>query len=155
MMQPEWTGIEVNTLAVKFGQVLKFDNDSIDLTAIVLDFNEDEGGQWIGVCFIDRDRLFGRRIPNGMNSGKCIDLLDLTYIRKDALIGYQIIGMIPVNRTKVGIGSQSPVVDPDGIIRDFVRGMARRKERQTPCDKGLLDPASVRECYLDIGTIKD
>ncbi len=47
-------------LPVKFGQILKFSFDSLTITAIVLDFNEGEGGQWIGVCFIDQNRLFSR-----------------------------------------------------------------------------------------------
>nr|MBI1229200.1 hypothetical protein [Cytophagales bacterium] len=66
MMQPNWTGLNIESFPVKFGQILKFDSDSAKITAIVLDFSEDEGGQWIGVSFIDQNRLFGRQIPSGM-----------------------------------------------------------------------------------------
>ena len=44
MMQPNWTRLDIESVLVKFGQILKFDNDSAEITAIVLDFSEDEGG---------------------------------------------------------------------------------------------------------------
>ena len=37
MMQPNWTGLDIESFPVKFGQILKFDNDSVEITAIVLD----------------------------------------------------------------------------------------------------------------------
>lgn len=155
IMQPDWTGLEIESFPVKFGQILKFDNDSAHFKAIVLDFSEDEGGQWIGVSFIDQNRLFGRQIPSGMINTKCLDLLDLTYIKKDALIDYDVVESIAVNKTKVGIGSQSPATNFSEIKRDFDWGIQQRKKEQTPCDKGLTDLNPVRECYFDIEKIKN
>ena len=155
MMQPNWTGLDIESFPVKFGQVLKFDNDSTKITAIVLDFSEDEGGQWIGVTFIDQNRLFGRQIPSGMINTKCLDLLDLTYIQRDALTDYEIVETIMVNKSKIGIGSQSPATSFSEIKRDFEWGIEQRKKEETPCDKGLTDLNPVRECYFDIEKIKN
>jgi hypothetical protein len=155
IMQPDWTGLEIESFPVKFGQILKFDNDSTELKAVVLDFSENEDGQWIGVSFINQNRLFGRQIPSGMVSTKCLDLLDLTYIKKDALIDYEIVETISVNKTKVGIGSQSLATNFSEIKRDFDRGIQQRKKEQTPCDRGLTELNPVRECYFDIEKIKN
>lgn len=155
IMQLNWTGLEIESFPVKFGQILNFDNESTEIKAVVLDFSEDEGGQWIGVSFIDQNRLFGRQIPSGMISIKCFDLLDLTYIKKEALIDYEVVETIAINKTKVGIGSQSTATNFSEIKRDFDRGIEQRKKKQTPCDKGLTDLNPVRECYFDIEKIKN
>ncbi len=155
MMQPDWTGLELERFPVKFGQILKFGKDSSELKAVVLDFSEDEGGQWIGVSFIDKNQLFGRQIPSGMINKKCLDLLDLTYINKGALNDYEVVETIAVNKTKVGIGSQSPATSFSEIKRDFDRGIEQRKKEQTLCDQGLTDLNPVRECYFDIEKIKN
>jgi len=155
MMQPNWKGINIESFPVKFGQILKFDIDSAKITAVVLDFSEDEGGQWIGVSFIDQNRLFGRQIPSGMINTKCLDLLNLTYIKKDALTDYEVVETITVNKTKVGIGSQSTATSFFEIKRDFDRGIKQRKKEQTPCNKGLTDLNPVRECFFEIEKIKN
>lgn len=155
MMQPNWRGLNIDSFAVKFGQILQFDSDSAKITAIVLDFGEDDGWQWIGVSFIDQNGLFGRQIPSGLINTKCIDLLDLTYVRKDALPDYEVVEIISVNKTKVGIGSRSTATTLSEIKRDFDRGIEQRKKEQTPCDKGLTDLNPVRECYFDIEKIKN
>lgn len=155
MMQPNCTGLNIESFPVKCGQVLKFNSDGVEMTAIVLDFSEDEGGQWIGVCFIDRNRLFGRQIPSGLINTKCLDLLDLTYIHKEALIEFELLDTIPVNKQKVGIGSQTPATSFSEIKREFDRGIQQRKKKQTPCDKGLTDLNPVREFYFDIEKIKN
>lgn len=155
MMQPDWTGIGIERLPVKFGQIIKINTDSVGLSAVVLDFDHDEGGHWIGVCFIDQNRLFGRQIPSGMINTKCLDLLDLTYIQIDALTDYEVLETIEVDRTQVGIGSISPVTNVSEILWDFEWGMEQRGKEQTPCDKGLLDLNPVRECFFDIEKIKN
>ena len=155
MMQLNWTGLAIESFPVKFGQILKFNSDSTEITAIVLDFSTDEGGQWFGVSFIDQNRLFGRQIPSGLINTKCLDLLDLTYIQRDALIDFEVLETISVNKEKVGVGSQSPATNISEIKRDFDRGIEQRKKEQTPCDKGLTDLNPVRECYFDIKKIKN
>jgi len=153
MMQPNWTGLDIESFPVKFGQILKFEYDSAEIWCIVLDFSEDEGGQWIGVCFIDENRLFGRQIPSGMINTKCLDLLDLTYIKREVLNEFEVLETLTVNISKVGIGSQSPATTLSEIKRDFDWGIEQRKKKQTPCDKGLTDLNPVRECYFSIKKI--
>jgi hypothetical protein len=155
IMQLNWTGLEIESFPLKFGQILDFVNETTEIKAVVLDFSEDEGGQWIGASFIDQNRLFGRQIPSGMISTRCLDLLDLTYIKMDALIDYEVVEIIAVNKSKVGIGAQSTATNFSEIKRDFDWGIEQRKKEQTPCDKGLTDLNPVRECYFDIERIKN
>jgi len=154
-MQPNWTGIDIDKIPVRFGQALKFKNDSLDLTAVILDFDEDEGGKWVGLCFIDRDKLFGRQIPKGMINTTCLDLLDLTYIQIDGLHDFEIVETLNLNKNKIGIGSISTAKNLTELARDFNDGIEQRKKEQTPCNKGLTNFNPVRECYYDIGKIKN
>ena len=155
IMRPNWTGIKIENFSVKFGHIIKFESDSIELEAIVLDFSEDEDGQWVGVCFINDNQLFGRQIPNGMVSATCLDLLDLTYIQINTLVDYTIIDSLKLNKSKIGIGSRSPVTGFSEIKRDFERGIKQREKKQTPCEKKITDLNPVRECYFNIGEIKN
>ncbi len=155
MMQPNWTELDIESFPVKFGQILKFDNDSAEITAIVLDFSDDEGGEWIGVSFIDQNRLFGRQIPNGLNNMKCLDLLDLTYIQRAALIDFEVLETISVNKAKIGIGGRSPATNFIEIKRNYNWGIEQRKKEQTPCDKALTELNPVNECYFEIEKVKN
>lgn len=152
-MQPDWTGISLDNIPVKFGQILQFNKDSIQLTAIVLDFDEDEGGKWIGLCFIDNNRLFGRQIPSGLINTTCLDLLDFSYLHIDGLKNFNVIQTENVNKEKIGVGAISPVLNLAELDRDFKRGIAQREKEQTPCDQGLADLYPVRECYFEIEKI--
>ncbi len=154
-MQPDWTGIRIEEFPVKFGHILKFERDSLKITAIVLDFDEEEDSKWIGVCFFHENRLFGRQIPSGLINTSCLDLLDITYINADLFLNYEIEATHKLDKTKIGIGSQSPVTSFDEIIRDFNWGLERRKIEQTACNRGLFDLNPVRECYFDLQKIKD
>ncbi len=153
-MQPDWTGISVDDIPVEFGQVLKFENDSIVFTAVVLDFNQDEGGKWIGLCFVDNNRLFGRQIPNGIVNTICLDLLDFSYLQIDGLSDFQIVETLKIDKNKVGIGLISPVLNLVELNRDYNYGIEQRKKEQTPYDKRLTDLNPVRECYFNIEKIK-
>lgn len=154
MLRPDWTGINIDELPLKFGQIITLGNDSINLKAVVLDFNEDEGGKWIGICFIHQNQLFGRQIPNGIPNGlfntTCLDLLDLIYLQENALVDYEIIEKIEVKKENIGIGANSSATNLDDLIQSFNWGIKQRQKVQTPCDEGLLDHNSIRECYFDI-----
>ena len=154
-MQPDWTGISLDNIPVKFGQILQFNQDSIKLTAIVLDFDEDEDGKWIGLCFLDNNRLFGRQIPSGLINTTCLDLLDFSYLQIDGLKNFNVIQTVSINKEKIGVGAISPVRNLTELERDFKHGIAQRKKEQTPCDQGLTDLNPVRECYFEIEKIKN
>ncbi|MCT4560866.1 MAG: hypothetical protein N4A41_05765 [Crocinitomicaceae bacterium] len=154
-IQPNWAGLDIDSFPVKFGQILKFDKDSEEIRAIVLDISEDEGGQWIGVTFLDQNRLFGRQIPSGLVDTECLDLLDVTYIKVDGQIDFEVLETIKVNKTNVGIGSRSPATSLSEIKRNYNRGIEQRKKDQTPCDKALTELNPVNECYFEIEKIKN
>ena len=154
MMKLNWEGIALERFPVKFGQVLKFDHENFQLKAIVLDFNEDEGGLWIGFCFINEEQLFGRQIPSGLFDPKCLNLLDLTYLHVEALTHYEVVETLAVNKSKVGIGSQSPAKDLSRLKISYDQGIEQRKKEQIPFDQGLMDLDPVRECYFDLQYIK-
>lgn len=154
-MQPDWKGISLDNIPVKFGQILQFSNDSIQLEAIILDFDEDEGGKWIGLCFIDNNRLFGRQIPSGIINTTCLDLLDFSYLQIDGLINFKVIQTMNINKTKIGIGAISPVRNLTELNRDFKHGIVQREKIQIPCGQGLTDLNPVRECYFEIEKIKN
>lgn len=149
-MQPDWKGFEIHKLPVKFGQILQFKIDSIIINAVVIDFDKDEGGIWIGLCFINNNKLFGRQIPNGLINTKCLDLLDLAYLNINGLEEYQIVDNLKIDKNKVGIGSSSPVSDLLALKRTFDYGIEQRKKEQVPYNKGLTDLNPVRECYFEI-----
>jgi hypothetical protein len=152
-MAPNWAGMDIDTLPVKFGQILKFEQDSFALNAIVLNFSKDEGGIWIGLCFIENNKLFGRQIPNGLINTTCLDLLDLAYLNLGGLKHYKITGELTVDRNNVGIGSDWPAENFNDLKNAFDFGIEQRKKKQTPCEKGLTDLNPVRECYFDMEKI--
>ncbi len=153
-MKPDWKGIDLNEMPVKFGQILRFEKDSNVINAIALDFDKDEGGIWIGLCFINKTNIFGRQIPSGWINTKCLDLLDLQYLNNEGLKQYQIIDQIKVNRDKVGIGLITPVSNVEDLMLEYKRGIEQRKKKQTSCDEGLIDEESVRECYFNVKKIE-
>lgn len=154
-MQPNWQGIDIKALPVRFGQILRFKKDNRVINAIVLDFDKDEGGIWIGMCFINKAKLFGRQIPNRWINATCLDLLDLQYLNYKGLKQYQIIDNIKVDKDKVGIGSITPILNLTELMEEYNRGIEQRKKKQTPCNEGLTNEKSVRECYFDVEAIKE
>ena len=154
-MQPDWKGIDIDNLPIKFGQILKFEKDSITINAIVLDFDKDDRGIWIGLCCINNHKLFGRQIPSGLINRKRLDLLDLAYLNIDGLEQYQVVDNLIIDKNKVGIGSISPVSDFVELKRTFDNGIEQRKKEQVPYNKGLTDLNPVRECYFEIEKIKN
>ncbi|MCT4648012.1 MAG: hypothetical protein N4A74_23690 [Carboxylicivirga sp.] len=154
-MQPNWSGVPLDNVPVKIGQILKFKNETIELTSVVLDFDQDEGGIWIGLCLINNNKLFGRQIPSGLINTTCLDLLDFSYLQLDGLKDYTVIDSINVKKNAVGIGSVSPVLDLVELKRNFDSGIKQRKKIQTPCEDVFAGIDAVRECYFDLSNIKN
>lgn len=154
MFRPDWTNVDIESIPVKFGQVLKLKNDSIPMNAIVIDFNEDEGGIWIGLCFIYNKRLFGRQITNGLSDSGCLDLLDLAYIQRKELHDFTVLETLELDKSKIGIGAIAPVANLSELKQYFQYGIEKRKKKRTPCDEGLTDLNPVRERYFEIEKIK-
>ena len=153
-MRPVWKEIPVEDLPVKFGQLIAFKDDNIKLSALVLDFDEDEGGIWIGLCLIHEDSLFGRQIPSGLTGNNCLDLMDLSYLHLSGMKNFKILKQLNINKTQVGLGAISPVRNLIELERDYRSGISRRGMEQTPCDKKLTGANPVYECYFEVSTIK-
>ena len=151
-LQPDWEGI--SDLPFAFGDVVQIAEGTMMIKAIVIDFNEDEDGLWIGLCFISQNQLFGRQIPSGMVNTTCLDLLDLTYIPKEALHDIEVIQSLKLDKTKIGMGSISTATKLSEIKSNFEIGITKRKKEQTPCDQGIIDTKAVRECYFNVEKIK-
>ncbi|MBS2101181.1 hypothetical protein [Carboxylicivirga linearis] len=155
LMKPDWNGIDTSVLPIKFGHCLKFNLDSIQRTAIVIDFKEEGSGIWIGLCFLNNDQIFGRQIPSSIINPDCLDLLDLSYLHINALENFQIIESYDINKDKIGIGSVSPVTSLSELNRDYLLGIEQRKKPQIPYNKNLTGINVVRECYFNIEKIKN
>lgn len=153
IMQPGWEGIETDNLPVEFGQILNFETRNGNISAVVIDFDNDEDGVWIGLCFINSGELFGRQIPNAAKNMECLDLLDLTYLSVEGLSNYSEKGRLSLDRSKIGVGSRSSANDLSVLESNFNRGLEQRRKQQTPCDQGLFDEHVVRECYFKLDKI--
>ncbi len=145
--------INDKNLKLKFGDSIEFDIDNQKINAIVLDIKQENNENWFGLCFLNNNQLFGRKIPQGFN-GDCIDLYDLTFLNEKGLNNYKILKNIKINFNKVGFGSDSPVINESEILRDYNWGIKLRKKEETPCEKKLrkLDP--VNECYFALNKIE-
>lgn len=149
LMSPEWKDVDTKSLPVMFGDIIRFKINNTVVKAIILDFDKDEGGIWIGMCFIKGNKLFGRQIPSGYN-GNCMDLLDCTYLNTTALKSFEKIKTEKIDIRKISIGSNSPATNLSDILRDYSEGLKLRTKKQTPCNKDIFDRNVVRECYFDL-----
>lgn len=152
-VSPNWKGIDTSQFKAKFGQVLLFEIDSTNVKGVVLDFSQDDGGKWTGVCFINENRIYGRQIPDGLFAPSCVDLIDLTYIHEEVLSNYQIENTIKVDVSKIEVGAINTAINAEEIKFLFDWGISQRLKPQTPCTEGLLDVEAVRECYFKINKI--
>ncbi|MCE3074262.1 hypothetical protein [Chryseobacterium gwangjuense] len=140
-------------LRLKFGDLIELKIQDKTIRAIVLDIQQENTDNWFGLCFLNNNQLFGRRIPQGFD-GDCIDLLDFTFINEKGLKTYKILKSIKIDFEKVGFGSDSPAINENEILRDYKEGIEKRKQKETPCEKKIskLDP--VNECYFPITKIE-
>ena len=146
--------IDDKNLNLKFGDLVIFEIYNQKINAIILDIKLEENEYWFGLCFIKNNQLFGRRIPQGFG-GECIELFDITYLNEKGLNNFKLINNLEINYDKVGIGSDSPVINYDEILRDYERGLENRKKSETPCKEKLkmLDP--INERYIGIDKIRN
>lgn len=145
--------IDDTNLQLKFGDLVEFEIDNQKINAIVLDISQEENENWFGICFLNKNQLFGRRIPNGY-VGDCIDLFDLTFINEKGLKNFKILEKLIIDFNKVGCGSNSPVNNLNEILRNYERGIKQRELMETPCDKKLRNLNPINECYFPLEKIK-
>lgn len=155
IFKPNLEGIDVKGFPVEIGNVLEFNVDNLKIIAIVLDFKIEQNQKYIGLCFLNEKKLFGRQIPNGMINTTCIDLLDFTYLNLKSDLQYKIIEELNVDIEKVGIGSFGFADNLDELQNSYSLGLTQRKKEQTPCDKNITNINAVNECYFDIDKYKN
>ncbi|MEM6804899.1 MAG: hypothetical protein AAF696_26105 [Bacteroidota bacterium] len=144
-----------NTLLLeKFavGDYLKLNQGEIQIEALILDQRIEEGKTWLSICFLNKGKLFGRQVPNGMK-GDCADLLDLAAIQPDSLKEYELIKKIKLDQYKIHMGSFRYVFQQEELTVGYEYGLKQREKKQTPCNEFLLDLEAVRECYFDLSKI--
>ena len=150
--QPNWQEINLAEFRFKFGDKIQFEVEKQTRKGVVVDFSEDEGGKWIGICFMNRENLFGRQIPSGFTNN-CVDLLDISYLNENGFDEIEIIGKYEINKKKIGIGSMSPTSNKEELERDYQRGIEQRRKEQTECRKSVYMQNPVNECYFQINKI--
>ena len=145
--------IDDKNLKLKFGELIEFEINDQKINAVVLDIKQESNENWFGICFLNNNLLFGRKIPQGIG-GNCIYLYDLSFVNEKALNNYKILEKLKIDFTKVGFGSDSPVINQEQILRDYKYGIEQRKKKETPCEKKLelLDPTN--ECYFELNEIQ-
>lgn len=151
IFQTKYNEMKDQQFDFSFGDVVKV-NDS-EIRGIICDISKDEMGIGYGIIFISPDqKLFARSIPSGL-SVNCISLFDITYLNEKAKDAISFVEKVKVNFSRVGIGSRGAATNLADLITAFERGLEKRKQLETPCDKkmSLLDP--VNENYQDISYI--
>ncbi len=146
--------IDDQNLKLKYGDIVELEINNQKIRALVLDIKNEESEFWFGLCFVQNNQLFGRRIPQGFG-GKCVELFDITYLNEKGLNHLKIVDKLKINFNIVGTGSNSPVMNEKEILRDFERGLELRNQKETPCDKklGTLEP--INECYIKLEKIRN
>ena len=150
LFQPDWDGLNHENFALELGEEIELESDKIK--GVVLDFSEDEGGKWYGICFLNKKKLFGRQIPSGF-SKDCIDLLDFTFLHQTIINSLKRNGKREIDINKIGKGSIDTAKGIDEIIRSYNYGIEQRNKEQTPCDENLMKLNPVNECYFEIEKI--
>ena len=140
-------------LKLKFGDIVKLNIENQNIEAIVLDIKQEDNINWFGLCFLAKEKLFGRKIPKGFGED-CIELFDFSYLNEKGLTNYTVVKNLKINFEKVGFGSDSPVLNYEELLRNYRFGLERRKLKETPCGKKSLTLKSVNECYINLGKIE-
>ena len=150
-LKADLTSLTLNKFNFEFGDIVNIKSDQ-QISGIIVDFTEDEGGRWYGLCFTYGNYIFGRQIPNGLN-GECIDLLDISYLndRSDSILIKK--GNLKLDFHKIGIGSISPAKNYEELVRDYSFGIEQRKKTQSDCKSSKFELKPINECYFEIDDI--
>ncbi len=149
---PNWENLNLADFKLSFGDIVSIKRDYQIIKGIVLDFSEDEGGKWYGICFLENDKLFGSKIPHGF-SNKFIDLLELIYLNETVISNLQHDGNFKIDLKKIGIGSKSVTENINFYIQQYNLGINQRIKTKTSWLTKVFSLSSPRKCYFDIKEI--
>lgn len=150
MFRTNYGKIDDKTLPLKFGDLVRVTGSQVD--AIVLDVKNEEGVNWFGLCFMQNNSLFARRIPNGYSSS-CLQLLDFTYVKETGLDALKRIGTVPIDFNKIGIGADGAAINREEILRSFEIGVKERQRPETPCEAKVSTLEPVNGYYRNLQEI--
>jgi hypothetical protein len=171
ILRPNWQGIKTSGLVFDIGDLISIRDSNFYYAAMLLDLDSDSSGIWYGFCLtnfrdtikpdlekLDSLYLFGRQIPSGLINTQCIDCYDLTYINENGLIldrdKFSLIEHINYNPLKIFIGSNSPTMELSGLVRDYQRGIEKRKKEPDDCKTSIFKLDAVRERFFPFTMIK-
>lgn len=154
IFKPSLIGINEKEFPVKIGNILEFNIDNSKIIAIVLDFKIEQNQKYIGLCFLNENKLFGRQIPSGMINTTCIDLLDFLYLNIKSDSEYKIIEELIIDNEKVGIGSFGFADNLTELKNSYLLGVNQRKKEQTPCENSITNINAINECYFGVEKYK-
>lgn len=137
-----------NSFNLNFGDLLEVDLKNRKINSLVVDFVREDTNLIVGICLMNNDELFGRQIPDGLINTKCADMLDVVFIDKNSFKKFKVLKKVLLDTSKIQIGGQFPANDNTDIEMFYNLGIEKRKKEQTPCNKGIIDASSIRECYF-------
>lgn len=149
---PNWEKLNIEDFNLHFGDIVSLKKENQLIQGIVLDFSEDIEGKWYGICFIEKGKLFGRKISNGF-FGKRIDLLNLVYLNEAAIHNLHVDKNLSINFEKIGIGSKCPTQDISFYAQCFHDGIEQRIKDKIFIKPSFFSLNPKQECYFDIKEI--
>lgn len=152
LFKPNWEKLNLVDFKLSFGDIVSIKHDRQLIKGIVLDFSEDEGGKWYGICFLENNRLFGSKIPHGF-SNKFIELLELIYLNESTISSLQIGKKTKVDLKKVKIGSKSVAKNIEFYIQQYSQGINQRIKVKNSPPSTLFSLNPLNECYFHIDKI--
>jgi len=148
----KWQKLNLSEYKYDLGTKVSFEHDNNKYEAVIVDFLEDEG-RWYGLCFLNKGRLYGRQLQDGMTE-RCLDLLDICYLSESGTKVLQTGKTLKLDPTTIGIGARTNADNQEDLYNRYVRGLSARKKPQTDCTKSRFEANPVNECYFEIENIQ-
>lgn len=140
-------GIDLGDIPLEFGQRVRMQYELTTIRALVIDFDQFEGGIWVGMCFKKEGQLMGRKIPYGTAGTTCWDFV---YVHQDGIGEVEVIEGVNLAIEKIGVGSGSQVRTVQELQSTYEYAIDRRKEQPSPCGPGLINPDAAAERYFSL-----
>ena len=172
ILKADWSGIDLTNMDYKVGDYVHLKDSNYFYSGLILDFDKDSAGIWIGICFtnykdtikpdlnsLKNFKLFGRQIPSGLVNTTCIDCFDLAYLNESGLISdtskIGLIGNLDYNKAIVRVGAVSPSYDLKGLINFYNIGISQRQKTPDDCKDSKFKAGAITERYFDFEMIKN
>jgi hypothetical protein len=172
IIKADWSGIDLTEIDFKIGDYIYLKDSNCFYSGLILDFDKDSAGIWIGICFtnykdtikpdlnsLKNFKLFGRQIPSGLVNTTCVDCFDLAYLNESGLksdtskVG--LIENVAYDHEKVRIGAISPSYDLHGLIDFYNIGNSQRQKTPDDCKVSKFKAGAITERYFDFEMIKN